>query len=99
MNDGKIEVIPFSLEWDRYRAIVGGTHGIDMTYDYHVDILKSPIPIDFGVNITGNENDLKYKISKCRYKDLFKDGGVQYNKEVNQKVRKIRQGLVELITL
>ena len=99
MNDGKIEVIPFSIDWDRYRAIVGGTHGIDMTYDYHIDMVKSPIPIDFGVNVTGNADDLKYKLSKCRYKDLFKDGGVQYNKEVSQKVRKIRQGLVELIKL
>lgn len=99
MNDGKIEVIPFSIEWDRYRAIVGGTHGIDMAYDYHIDMVKSPIPIDFGVNVTGNADDLKYKLSKCRYKDLFKDGGVQYNKEVTQKVQKVRQGLVALIKL
>lgn len=99
MNNGKIEVIPFAVEWDRYKAIIGGTHGIDMNYNYHIDMLKSPIPIDFGINITGNDGDLKFKISKCKYKNLFKNENVQYSKEVNQKIRQTRQSIAELIKL
>lgn len=99
MNNGKIEVIPFAIEWDRYKAIIGGTHGIDMNYNYHIDMLKSPIPIDFGVNITGNDDNLKFKISKCKYKSLFKNKSVQYDKEINKKIRQTRQSITELIKL
>ena len=99
MNNGKIEVIPFAVEWDRYKAIVGGTHGIDMNYNYHIDMLKSPIPIDFGVNITGNDDNLKFKISRCKYKSLFKNKNVQYDEEINKKIRQTRQNITELIRL
>lgn len=72
IHDNKIEVFPFLIEMDRYRVAVGGTHNLDMTFNYHLSVLKSPVPFKLGIDITGNLDDFKYKIVKCRYKDLFK---------------------------
>lgn len=96
LHKNRIEVIPFVLQWDRYRAIVGGEHSTDFTYNYHVDLIDSPIPIDFGLNLTGKEGQLKYKLSKCKYKDLFKkDGGILYNQQVDKRLNQIRQEIIK----
>lgn len=94
LHKKRIEVLPFVLRWDRYKAIVGGEHSIDLTYNYHMDLLDSPIPIDFGVNLSGKEGQFKYKLRKCKYKDLFKDGGIQYNQEVEKRLNRIRQAIM-----
>lgn len=73
LANNTINVLPFVMKWDRYEAIIGGHQNLDFEYDYHIDILKSPIPIDFGVNITGKGNNPKYKIGKCKYKKMFSD--------------------------
>ncbi len=72
IRDNKIEVFPFLIEMDRYKVAVGGTHNLDMTFNYHLSVLKSPVPFKLGIDITGNIDKFKYKIVKCRYKDLFK---------------------------
>jgi len=72
IRDNKIEVFPFLLEMDRYRVAVGGTHNLDMTFNYHLSVLKSPVPFKLGIDITGNLDKFKYKITKRKYKDLFK---------------------------
>ena len=72
IQDNKIEVFPFLVEMDRYKVAVGGTHNLDMTFNYHLSVLKSPVPFKLGIDITGNPDDFKYKITKCKYKDIFK---------------------------
>jgi len=72
IKDSKIDVYPFLVEIDRYRVAVGGTHNLDMTFDYHVSVLKSPVPFKLGIDITGSLDKYKFKITKCRYKDIFK---------------------------
>lgn len=72
IKDNKIEVFPFLVEMDRYKVAIGGTHNLDMTFNYHLSVLKSPVPFKLGIDITGNLDDFKFKIVKCRYKDLFK---------------------------
>ena len=67
-----ISVFPFLVEMDRYKVAVGGTHNLDMTFNYHLSVLKSPVPFKLGIDITGNLDDFKYKITKCKYKDIFK---------------------------
>ncbi|SEF93599.1 AsmA-like C-terminal region-containing protein [Parabacteroides chinchillae] len=72
IHDDKIEVFPFLVEMDRYKVAVGGTHNLDMTFDYHISVLKSPVPFKLGIDIKGNLDDFKYKIVKCKYKDFLK---------------------------
>lgn len=71
IKDSKIEVFPFLVEMDRYKVAVGGTHNMDMTFDYHLSVLKSPVPFKLGIDITGNLDNFKFKIVRCKYKDFL----------------------------
>lgn len=70
-KDAMIEVFPSVITVDRYKVAIGGQHKLDMTYDYHISILKSPMPFKAGIDITGTEDDLDFKITKAKYKRLF----------------------------
>lgn len=69
VKDGNVTVYPFVVQIDRYKAAVGGTQGLDMNFNYHVSILKSPLPFKMGVTITGNLDKMKFKLGKAKYKD------------------------------
>ena len=72
VNQSDIEIYPFLVELDRYRLAVGGIHNLDMSFNYHISVLKSPVPFKLGIDVTGTVDDFKYKITKCRYKEMFK---------------------------
>ena len=67
IHDNKIEVFPFLVEMDRYKVAVGGTHNLDMTFDYHLSVLKSPVPFKLGIDIKGNK--LINRSTKISFKD------------------------------
>lgn len=67
--DGNVTVYPFVIEMDRYRAAVGGSQDLDMNFNYHISILKSPIPFKLGLNISGNLDKMKFGMGKAKYKD------------------------------
>lgn len=69
VKNGNVTVYPFVIEMDRYRAAVGGTQDLDMNFDYHISILKSPIPFKLGLNIRGNLDKMKFGMGKAKYKD------------------------------
>lgn len=68
-----IEVLPALVTIDRYEFAIGGKYNLDMTYDYQFSILKSPLPFKAGVDITGDNDDYKIKLTKARYKYIFSD--------------------------
>ncbi|WMI65778.1 AsmA-like C-terminal region-containing protein [Aestuariibaculum sp. YM273] len=71
---GEVQILPALLEVDKYRIALGGVQRIDMSYDYHVSVLKSPIPIKMGVDISGsNFSDYHIKLVKAKYKYYFTD--------------------------
>lgn len=69
VDDSKINVYPFIMEMDRYQAAVSGIHNLDMTFDYHISLLQSPLPFRVGVNVTGNLDKPKIDVGKCLYKN------------------------------
>lgn len=71
VNDGNVIIYPFLVEIDRYKAAIGGKQGLDMNMDYHISILKSPLPFKAGVNITGTPDKMKFRIGKAKYKDAI----------------------------
>ena len=99
LKDNVIEVIPFQMIWDRYEAIIGGTHTTDHNYNYHITMLKSIIPIDFGITLSGKPDDFHYKLGKCQYKELYKDGGAQHNQNTRDKLSNIRRTITKHINL
>lgn len=70
VHDGAVEIYPFLLQIDRYRVAVGGEHHLDNKFDYHVSVLKSPIPFKMGINISGSLDKMKVGIGKTQYKFL-----------------------------
>ncbi len=70
VENGQIDIYPFIMSMDRYTAAIGGKHFIDMTFDYHISVLKSPVPFKMGINVTGDLDDYKVRLGKAKYKDI-----------------------------
>jgi hypothetical protein len=71
VNNNKIEIFPFKLTMDRYILAVGGTQDLDMNYDYHITVLRSPIPFTMGINISGTPEKMNFpRLVSPKYKDL-----------------------------
>ena len=68
----EVDVYPFVVSMDKYQAVLSGYHNLDMTYNYHISLTKSPLLFKLGLNILGNLDDLKFKLAKCQYKKLYK---------------------------
>jgi hypothetical protein len=41
-----------------------------MDFDYHITVLKSPVPFKFGLNLKGNPDHMKIRLAKALYKDI-----------------------------
>ena|GEM_PF-2255836 len=72
MEDNRLLVFPFQLNLDRYQVAVGGTQHLNLSFDYHITVLKSPIPFRFGLNVSGNPDKYKIRLAKAKYTNLFK---------------------------
>ncbi len=68
----EVDLYPFVVSMDKYQAVLSGYHNLDMTYNYHISLTKSPLFFKLGLNILGNLDDLKFKLAKCQYKKLYK---------------------------
>jgi len=71
IDDGQVKILPFMLKVDRYKVAVAGENNLGTNeIDYHISVLKSPVPFKFGIDITGNKSPYKTKIVKTLYKKL-----------------------------
>ncbi|MFI3248741.1 MAG: AsmA family protein [Rikenellaceae bacterium] len=73
-DKSKVEVMPFEITIDRYKAIIGGEQTIDLDklsvdYDYNISIIKSPLPFKAGVDVFGVNEDFDFKITKAKLKN------------------------------
>jgi hypothetical protein len=68
----EIDVYPFLIVMDKYKAVIAGRHNLDMTFNYHISVVDCPLPIKLGVDIKGNETDLSYKPAPCRYAAYYR---------------------------
>jgi hypothetical protein len=69
VEEGQVTIYPFLVEMDRYKAAAGGIQNLDMSFDYHISILESPLPFKAGVNIRGTMDDMRFGIGKAKYKN------------------------------
>jgi len=71
----EIDVYPFLISMQNYQAVVSGRHNLDMTFDYHIDIVDTPPMLSvarLGLDVSGNIADLQYKVTPSRYANLYK---------------------------
>ena len=69
IKDNTIEVFPFILKIDRYTLGLSGIQNMDMSYKHHVSVLRSPLIVRLGLNISGPDYDhMKFKLGKAQYR-------------------------------
>lgn len=80
----EVDVYPFVVSMDNYMVALGGRHNLDMTFDYHVNVLS---PIYLGVDVKGQPDDLSIKLAKCIY---AKDFRPIFHKDVDKQSAELR---------
>lgn len=65
VKDNVMHLFPFIFDLDRYRLGVQGYNDLALNFDYHIAVLKSPIPFKFGINIKGNPEHYKIRLGKA----------------------------------
>lgn len=96
IKDRQLEILPALVEIDRYRLAVGGIQHIDLSYDYHISVLKSPVPFKMGVDVKGKIPDYNISMAKARYKYYFTDKERLAKKADSTIIRK-RNAVLKLI--
>lgn len=69
VDDSRLELFPFIFDIDRYKLGVMGNNDLAMNLNYHVAVLKSPLPFKFGINISGNVDDMKIRVGKAKFNE------------------------------
>ncbi len=59
----EIDVYPTLIALDKYQAVVGGRHKLDMTFDYSLGISNPWLFRRLGIKIGGSLDDMKYRFS------------------------------------
>ena len=69
IRNNVVEIFPFILKVDRYTLAMSGLQNLDMSFKYHVSVLKSPLLFRVGVDLYGPDFDnFNFKIGKAKYK-------------------------------
>lgn len=68
VSDNQMQIFPFQFNIDRYTLGVIGSNDLNMNFNYHISVLKSPLPFKFGVNIKGNPDNYKVRLGGAKYK-------------------------------
>ena len=69
VDSSQIILYPFIFNIDRYKLGVMGSNDLNLNMNYHVSVLKSPIPFKFGINITGNFDNMKIRLGGAKIKE------------------------------
>lgn len=70
IRDNRLEVFPFVFKIDRYTLAASGLQYLSSSYKYHISVIKSPLPLKFGLNVYGDDFDhMKLNIGKALYKN------------------------------
>ncbi len=65
----EVDIYPFLVSIDKWKAVLAGRHNLDMTCDYHMSLCA---PIRLGLEMQGSLNNPKFKLVECKYKTLFR---------------------------
>lgn len=65
VRNNQVEIFPFMLAMDKYRAGVGGKQQLDGSFNYHISLLK---PLKLGLDVYGQDFDhIRFKLVKPKY--------------------------------
>lgn len=102
VRNNEIEIYPFMVGMDKYRLGVGGTQGLDGSFDYHIVLLKSPLLFRIGLDVYGTDFDhIKFRLASPKFKNfnvsIGKGGTLINNSKVNLR-KSFHDAMVKTIT-
>ena len=62
----EVDVYPTLITVDKYQAIVGGRHNLDMTFDYKLGMSNPWFLRRVGITISGDNDDMKFRFKGKR---------------------------------
>ncbi len=63
----EIDVYPFMMVMDKYKAVISGRHNMDMSFNYDISLVQ---PLKLCLNISGTMDKMKKRLVMCKYGDL-----------------------------
>ncbi len=69
VDNSQLQLYPFMFDIDRYRLGVMGHNDLALNLDYHISVLKSPLPFKFGINIKGTFDNMKIRPGGAKFKE------------------------------
>lgn len=69
VDNSQMQMFPFMFNLDRYKLGVMGNNDLAMNFNYHIAVLKSPLPFKFGINVSGNPDNMKIRLGKAKFNE------------------------------
>ena len=91
----EVDVYPFLIVMDKYKAVIEGRHNFDLSFNYHIDVVDSPLPIKLGLDIKGNMDKYTYNLAKLRHPDFYRP---TYRKELENKQLELMKMIRDMLT-
>jgi len=89
----EIDVYPFLIVMDKYKGVVGGRHNLDMSFDYNISLVESPLFIRLNVDVKGTPEKMRYRLKlRSRYPKFYRP---QSPKKVENEQRNLRNFIRE----
>ena len=67
----EVIVYPFLLSLHNYHLCIAGRHTLDNNCNYHLELLKSPLPARLAVDVSGNIAKPKIALGKIQYAETY----------------------------
>lgn len=91
----EIDIYPFLIVMDKYKAVISGRHKQDMSFNYNISLVQSPLPFRLAVNITGTSDDWKARSGKSKFPDFYRPAS---RKLVENKQAELRKMIYDGLT-
>ena len=89
-----ITVYPFLLNLHNYQLCIGGHHSLDNKCNYHLELLKCPLPARLAIDVTGNIAKPKIELGQVLYAEMYKPEEKDYLSAYTLRVKnQVRQYL------
>lgn len=69
VKNNEVQIYPFMVSMDRFRLGVGGKQNLDMSFNYHIVVLRPAILSLAGLDVYGKDFDhIKFKLTSPKFK-------------------------------
>lgn len=67
----EITVYPFLLSLHKYQLCIGGRHTLDNNCNYHLELIKCPLPVRLAVDVNGKLQKPHIQLGKVQYAEMY----------------------------